>query len=66
MNLLVNGKTASMTDGETLDGYLASRSLDPKSVVVELNDSIVPRDRWPNLALKEGDRLEIVSFVGGG
>jgi len=43
-------------------------SLDMKSdrVAVELNRDIVPRDRWPETPLKDGDRLEIVHFVGGG
>jgi sulfur carrier protein len=35
-------------------------------VAVELNRDIVPRDRWTQTALAEGDRLEIVHFVGGG
>jgi sulfur carrier protein len=35
-------------------------------VAVELNREIVPRDRWAGTALQEGDRLEIVHFVGGG
>jgi sulfur carrier protein len=35
-------------------------------VAVELNLDIVPRDRWATTALKDGDRLEIVHFVGGG
>jgi len=35
-------------------------------VAVELNREIVPRDRWGDTSLKEGDRLEIVHFVGGG
>jgi sulfur carrier protein len=33
---------------------------------VELNRDIVPRDRWAATLLKEGDRLEVVHFVGGG
>ena len=43
-------------------------ALDMKSdrVAVELNRNIVPRDRWPETLLKEGDRLEVVHFVGGG
>jgi thiamine biosynthesis protein ThiS len=35
-------------------------------VAVELNRDIVTRDRWPDTLLKDGDRLEIVHFVGGG
>ncbi|HUO15615.1 MAG TPA: sulfur carrier protein ThiS [Verrucomicrobiae bacterium] len=35
-------------------------------VAIELNREIVPRDRWQQTQLREGDRLEIVHFVGGG
>ena len=35
-------------------------------VAVELNRDIVPRDKWNTTELNEGDRLEIVHFVGGG
>jgi sulfur carrier protein len=35
-------------------------------VAVELNRDIVPRDKWPQTNLSDGDRLEIVHFVGGG
>lgn len=66
MNVVINGKDARIPDRETVEGYLASQGLDLTAVIIELNESIVPRDRWPGLALKEGDRVEIVSFVGGG
>jgi len=38
----------------------------PDRVAVELNREIVPRDRWSATLLNQGDRLEIVHFVGGG
>ena len=38
----------------------------PDRVAVELNRDIVPRDRWLETQLKDGDRLEVVHFVGGG
>jgi thiamine biosynthesis protein ThiS len=38
----------------------------PDRVAIELNREIVPRDQWPQTPLHEGDRLEIVQFVGGG
>jgi len=66
MKVTINGKDAHLEDGESLERCLASKGFDAQTVVVELNESIVPRDIWPNVALKEGDRLEVVSFVGGG
>jgi len=66
MNVVINGKDASLPHGQTVAEYLASRGLDPQAVIIERNETIVPRDQWAGLALSEGDRLEIVSFVGGG
>jgi len=63
---IVNGKQATLPDAATVAGYVSSLGLDPRAVIVELNESIVPRDAWDATALKEGDRLEIVAFVGGG
>nr|WP_279355809.1 sulfur carrier protein ThiS [Fundidesulfovibrio agrisoli] len=55
-----------MEPGQTVAGWLAARGLDPQAVIVEINEAIVPRELWPDTALKEGDRVEVVSFVGGG
>jgi len=66
MNLRINGKSATLPNPQTLEAYLASRNLDPAVVVIELNESIVPKDKWGGTLLAEGDSLEIVSFVGGG
>lgn len=66
MKVVINGKDAHLLEGENLEHCLASKGFDLKAVVVELNESIVPKDSWPTVALKDGDRLEVVSFVGGG
>jgi len=66
MNLVVNGKPRTLADGETLLGLLAALGLSAERVVVERNRDIVPRERFAALLLSDGDRLEIVQFVGGG
>jgi len=66
VNLVINGTDAAIPDDQCLEEYLTARAFDLAAVVVELNDKIVPRDQWAALKLGEGDRLEIVSFVGGG
>jgi thiamine biosynthesis protein ThiS len=69
MNLYINGDERAFPDSPTPFTLIALiESLDMKSdrVAVELNRDIVPRDRWSKTALKDGDRLEIVHFVGGG
>ena len=71
MNLHINGEE-TIFDVEpggapfTLAALIESLNMKPDRVAVELNREIVPRNLWPQTPLKEGDRLEIVHFVGGG
>lgn len=66
MDMTVNGKTETVKDGLTLAGYLAEKNLNPDALVVELNLVVIPRENFSTCALKDGDSLEIVRFVGGG
>jgi sulfur carrier protein len=68
MNLHINGEARTFADPEaiTLAALIETLSMKSDRVAVELNRDIVTRDRWPETLLKDGDRLEIVHFVGGG
>jgi sulfur carrier protein len=69
MNLQINGEAHAVADAKanfTLAALIESLNMKPDRVAVELNREIVPRNRWPQTPLKDGDRLEIVHFVGGG
>lgn len=69
MTLSINGEDRIFPDSSTsltLTALVESLGMKPDRVAVELNREIAPRDRWPQIELKEGDRLEIVHFVGGG
>ena len=50
----------------TLADFIAQKGLNPESVVIEQNGTILPRERWRTVALTNADQLQIVSFVGGG
>jgi len=65
VNLTINGETRVLS-AETLGALVTLLGMKPDRVAIELNREIVPRDRWPQTRLHEGDRLEIVHFVGGG
>jgi thiamine biosynthesis protein ThiS len=65
MNLTINGE-AQVSSAETLGALVEQLSMKPDRVAIELNREIVPRERWPQTPLHDGDRLEIVHFVGGG
>ena len=55
-----------MDAGTTLGALLVSLGVQPATVVVERNGEVVPRDAFDRTVLAEGDRLEVVRFVGGG
>ena len=66
MLLTINGKQQSFPDSLTLVQLIEQLGMKGDRVAVELNRDIVPRNQWSETLLKEGDRLEIVHFVGGG
>ena len=66
MRLTVNGETCEAPDSATLADLLASLGIEGARVAVERNRAIAPRSRWAEIALEDGDQLEIVQFVGGG
>lgn len=61
----INGELLDI-DGKTLAEYLSSAGFDSKRVAVERNGAIVPKAEYAEAVLKDGDSLEVVSFVGGG
>lgn len=64
--VVVNGEARRARRGITLAGLLSDLSLDPRAVVVEHNRHIVRRDALATTSVGEGDRVELVHFVGGG
>jgi sulfur carrier protein len=67
MKLQINGEERSFDPPvPTLAALVETLGMKPDRVAVELNRDIVPRDRWADTALNEGDQLEVVHFVGGG
>lgn len=66
MNLQINGEARQFAAGLTLAALVEQLGMKADRVAVELNREIVPRNRWPVTDLHDGDRLEIVQFVGGG
>ena len=65
MTVTVNGEARELPDGETLRALVARYQLTPEKVAVELNRRLVRSEKY-DLPLKEGDEVEIVTFVGGG
>ena len=66
MKLQINGEERSFSDGLTLAAVVEQLGVKPDRVALELNKVIVRRDAWAATKLRDGDRLEVVHFVGGG
>jgi len=66
MRLVINGEDKEFSGISTLASLIAQMGLKADRLAVELNRDIVPRAKWSETNLKDGDRLEIVHFVGGG
>lgn len=61
----INGKNLD-ADGKSIAQYLEAANFDTRRIVVELNGEIVPKAQYSETILKDGDCVEVVSFVGGG
>lgn len=61
----INGESLDIA-GKTIEEYLAATNYDAKRIAVERNGDIVPKAQYGDTVLKDGDRIEVVSFVGGG
>lgn len=66
MQVWVNGETREVPEGITLSALLESLQVGGPGVAVEVNAEVVRRARHPEHQLRAGDRVEIVTFVGGG
>jgi sulfur carrier protein len=66
MRLVINGEARDVQGIATLSSLLEHLGLKADRVAVELNREIVARELWAETGLGEGDRIEIVQFVGGG
>ena len=66
MILHINGEPRDFSSPLSLSALIGQLGMKQDRVAVELNHAIVPRDQWAATSLSDGDRLEIVHFVGGG
>ena len=64
--IIVNGKEINLTEDTTVAEYLEQNQYQVKRIAVELNGDILPKYSYSEKMLKDGDRLEVVTFVGGG
>ncbi|EAC1839918.1 sulfur carrier protein ThiS [Campylobacter lari] len=63
--MIINGQKLELKELKFMD-YVQEKQLKIEFIALELNGEIIPRDKFENLILKENDKVEIVTFVGGG
>ncbi|HAK62744.1 MAG TPA: thiamine biosynthesis protein ThiS [Alphaproteobacteria bacterium] len=66
MQITINGESRGFTGPMSVDALLRTLSLDPRKIAVERNREIVPRSIYGSVLVSDGDKLEIVHFIGGG
>ncbi|HSE97278.1 MAG TPA: sulfur carrier protein ThiS [Blastocatellia bacterium] len=66
MVIQVNGEEKELADGATVAQLIESLALKPERIAIELNRKIMRRAEWASTSLSDGDKVEVVHFVGGG
>jgi thiamine biosynthesis protein ThiS len=66
MKIEINGEEKILPEAMSLVELVSFLNLVPERLAIELNRSVVRKNDWPSTALSDGDRIEIVHFVGGG
>ena len=66
ITLQLNGAETIVAPGTTLGGLIDAKGIVRRMIAVEYNGEILPRAQYDEVALRDGDRLEIVQMVGGG
>lgn len=64
--MMVNGEQIPLLESMTLLELIRKYGFDPGGVAVERNGEIPDREKWAKIELKDGDRIELIRFVGGG
>ncbi|MEM9137044.1 MAG: sulfur carrier protein ThiS [Cyanobacteria bacterium P01_F01_bin.42] len=66
IQIQLNGTLKQTADDTPLFEFLAQENLNPKLIAIEFNGEILHRQHWDGQTLSNGDRLEVVTIVGGG
>ena len=65
MKIDLNGKKVK-SESKTLMDLVIEKDLDPNSLIAEVNFEVIRQDIWKDVSIKDGDNIELLSFVGGG
>ena len=66
MNILLNNKPEKLFDGLTVKKLLENKNIKNKYYAVEINRKIIPKSDYKTYVIKDGDKIEIITAIGGG
>ncbi|MFQ5840325.1 MAG: sulfur carrier protein ThiS [Candidatus Methylomirabilales bacterium] len=66
VRIRVNGKDQEIPEGMTVEGLLGELQILPHRVAVQVNLDIIKRERYADVVLREGDHVEVLTFMAGG
>ena len=66
MNILLNNKPEKLFDGSTVKKLLENKNIKNKYYAVEINRKIIPKSDYGTYVIKDGDKIEIITAIGGG
>jgi thiamine biosynthesis protein ThiS len=66
MNIAINGQAKQLPDALKISEMVSQFCKDKTPVIAEVNGKVIQKHQWSEIILKEGDTVELVSFVGGG
>ena len=66
MKIFINGETKELAEEIKLNELLKHFSLPSERIAIELNREVIRKKDWENIKVNDGDKLEVIHFVGGG
>lgn len=66
ITIIINGEPRELAEDLDLESLIEHLSLPHKLIAVELNNNVISRSEWAAVKVNDGDKLEVVHFVGGG
>ncbi len=65
MKINLNGKNVE-SESQTLMDIVMEQGFDPAALIAEVNFEVIRQETWQSVSIKDGDKIELLSFVGGG
>tara|TARA_Y100000768_G_scaffold358561_1_gene314463 strand:- start:3256 stop:3456 length:201 start_codon:yes stop_codon:yes gene_type:complete len=66
MNILLNNKPVKIFDGSTIEKLLEQKNIQEKYFAVEINRKVIPKSKHGSHVIRDGDKVEIITAIGGG